>query len=125
MARRYWAIARSLAVRVGKQTVVLAVDTVPIYLSVRAQPSLFQRWCGLLVQVPRATIAPERANGCGHDALLAQSLDNSFGVTHMPTTRQLRRATLAVSPDIATTLITDDSVIYPQFPQLGPGCTLS
>jgi hypothetical protein len=41
-----------------------------------------------------------RLNGCGHDALLAQSLDNRFAVPHMPTTRLRLRASLAVCPDI-------------------------
>src|SRR5260370_24743240 len=40
-----------------------------------------------------------RANGRGHAALLAQSLDSRCAVTHMPTPEWLRRAPLAVSPD--------------------------
>src|SRR5260370_39321088 len=40
-----------------------------------------------------------RANGRGHAALLAQSLDNRCAVTHMPTPEGLRRAPLVVSPD--------------------------
>jgi hypothetical protein len=35
--------------------------------------------------VPTHRNPQRRANGCGHAALLTQSLDNPFGVTHMTT----------------------------------------
>ena len=46
------------------------------------------------------TTNPQRhVNGCGHAALLAQSLDNRLAVTKMPAPRQLLPSELAVPPE--------------------------
>ena len=66
-----------------------------------------------------------RTHGCGHDALLTQSLDNRCAVTHMTTLQHYDGPPLVVSPDISTAHGDAQFSALQLFTSAGPGCTFS